>query len=614
MGEERETVSKGQSDSTVTIEDFRRSGWKEALDTAGRNVGAGLAAAAKQRLQDGDVAGSKVLRLLADACSMMLKPDNSDAPFKPMWGRHSAIPEDLGDEALNLFAVAVQEIDHVWVKARLADLLWIRKHDHKMARMAIEAYREIPLDNARSRDRIECWQRALSLARQLGDKDRHSEMVGAVLQVLRDTVAKEESLCLSLSELLFGEKLKNEIVLEVAQSLERRATALMESGPPGHAIRYYETCVKWFKRTGDKSLETAAVVAHAQAYETYALTHQSSDPPNNLVASYHFDKALQIYTSVPNAQRGAYKIDGRIERLQESLSEAHKNLLDQMRTVTTGPIDISSEVAEQARECVRGKSAPQALISLSLISRGAQLAALREIVEETRSEYPLQSLVLKLDMSSDGRVIAKRAGEIPAGDEDSGEHAASLHDDVDVVEQFRRGIDFTVRACILPALDVVRREHSFQEADFISLVEKSPLVPTGREQLVGKALYSGFRGDFGTALYLLVPQVEYIVREDLKDKGCRTTHRDSAGIETENSLNTLVKFPELKEIFGEDFAFEINALFCEPLGPNLRNAVAHGLVDDRVSQSPRSIYAWWFMLRLILCPMLEIEGEHLVES
>ena len=117
MGEERETVSKGQSDSTVTIEDFRRSGWKEALDTAGRNVGAGLADAAKQRLQDGDVAGSKVLRLLACACSMMLKPDSSDAPFKPMWdmkdGRHSAIPEDLGDEALNLFAVAVQEIDHV---------------------------------------------------------------------------------------------------------------------------------------------------------------------------------------------------------------------------------------------------------------------------------------------------------------------------------------------------------------------------------------------------------------------------------------------------------------------------------------------------------------------
>ena len=308
----------------------------------------------------------------------------------------------------------------MWVKARLADLLWIRKRDYKMARMAIEAYREIPLDDARSRDGIECWQRALSLARELRDGDRQSEMVGAVLQVLRDTAAKEESLCLSLSELLFGEKLNGENIVEVAQILKRRAAALMKSGHPGRrAIRYYETCVKWFKWTGDESLETAAVVAHAEAYETYALKHQSSDPPNNLVASDHFDKALQIYRSVPNARRGTYEIDGRIERLQERLSKAHKNSLDQMRTVTTEPIDIS-EVVEQARECVRGKSAPQALISLSLISRGAQLAALRETVEETRSEYPLQSLVPKLYMSSDGRVIAKRAGEIPAGDEDSG--------------------------------------------------------------------------------------------------------------------------------------------------------------------------------------------------
>ena len=610
MGEERETVSKSQSNSAVTIEDFHRSGWKEALDAAGRDgyprLWSGLVDAANQRFQDGDVASSKVLRLLADACSMMLKPNDSGAPFKPMLvmkdGRHSTMPEDLGDEALNLFTVAVQKIDHVWVKARLADLLWIRKGDYKMARMAIEAYREIPLDDARSLDRIECWQRAISLARELRDGNQQSEMVEAVLQVLRDTAAKEEALCRSLSKLLFGEKLSGENVLEVAQILKRRAAALMKSGRLGHASRYYETCVKWFEWTGNKSLETEAVVAHAEAYETHALTHQSSDPPNNIAASRHLEKAIQIYRSVPKAQRGAYEIDERIERLRESLSEAHKNSLDQMSTVTTGPIDIS-EVVEQARECVRGKSAPQALASLSLISRGAQLAALQEGVEETRSEYPLQSLVPKSDMSSDGRVIAKRAGEIPAGDEDSGEHAASLHDDV--IKHFAIDIAVKVQACILPALEVVRGEHSFQEADFISLAERSPLVPTGREQLVGKALYWGFRGDFGTALHLLVPQVEYIVREQIKGRGGSTTHIDSNDIETENSLNTLVKFPELKEIFGEDFAFEINALFCEPLGPNLRNEVAHGLVDDRVSQSPQSIYAWWFMLRLVLAPDVE---------
>ena len=57
--------------------------------------------------------------------------------------------------------------------------------------------------------------------------------------------------------------------------------------------------------------------------------------------------------------------------------------------------------------------------------------------------------------------------------------------------------------------------------------------------------------------------------------------------------------PETERIFGENLSFEIKALFCDPSGANLRNNLAHGLLDDQACQSVYAIYAWWFGLKLV---------------
>ena len=71
------------------------------------------------------------------------------------------------------------------------------------------------------------------------------------------------------------------------------------------------------------------------------------------------------------------------------------------------------------------------------------------------------------------------------------------------------------------------------------------------------------------------------MRWHLKAAGIKTTNLDSDGIENENGLSTLMDLPEVTQIFGEDISFELKALFCDPFGPNLRNELAHGLLDDR---------------------------------
>jgi hypothetical protein len=55
----------------------------------------------------------------------------------------------------------------------------------------------------------------------------------------------------------------------------------------------------------------------------------------------------------------------------------------------------------------------------------------------------------------------------------------------------------------------------------------------------------------------------------------------------------------MKTVFGDDLTFEIKALFCDSLGANLRNELAHGLVDHNACNSLHGVYAWWLTLRLV---------------
>jgi hypothetical protein len=60
----------------------------------------------------------------------------------------------------------------------------------------------------------------------------------------------------------------------------------------------------------------------------------------------------------------------------------------------------------------------------------------------------------------------------------------------------------------------------------------------------------------------------------------------------------LLELPEAAQVFGKDLAFELNSLFCDAFGPNLRNELAHGLLDEDGCNSPFAIYAWWLAFRL----------------
>jgi hypothetical protein len=591
---------------TADIETFRRSDWKGALSSLKRegysDMWPALSSAARVAIEKGNASEGKVLWILADACSMVLNPNSVNEPFKPFMvgaGKRSAIPIDLQKEDILLLSEISLEVDDPWLQARLADLVWLLKQprDVKYALLAIDAYRAISLDTETwIFGGRECWQRAIILARLLrsGSGERLKQIESAILTVFDKTTKKDAFFPLWLSDLMHENGLGRETSEHIANKLETLGQELNTDGDLFRSREYLSAAAKWFMKAGDdrKWLEMSILVAEGWVKE--AKVRIAADRPSHMVAAMFYENAIQVYRTIPRNKRSEYKVDERIAELHRSMSEAGEKSLDEMGPPKSASVDISRIILD-AQNAIRGKPAIEALAALAKIAGTQKVNHLREFAEKMLKDHPLQGLFSRTHYSSDGRVIGKSPG-FTSSDENSEYNQKAIW--IQMINQYQIAIGIAVQGEIIPALEIMNIEHRLQEVDFISICANSPIVPPGRERLFGKAMFYGYERDFSTAIHLLVPQIENMVRFHLKNAGVKTTTLDQYGIETENGLSALIDLPEVAQIFGEDLAFEIKVLFCDSFGPNLRNELAHGLLGDLESQSIYCAYAWWLGLKL----------------
>lgn len=595
-------------DSTpLTIDAFRDSGWRAAIEERERDgyssMWTQLSNAARSASEAEEFAKARALWVLADACSMMLKPESPAEPFKPMYileGRRSAVADDFTDEELEFMGAVVEDVDDPLLVARLADLLWLRRQPRRVedARIAIDAYRRVALDHDTwVRDGRECWGRALALCRLLrgGAEDRALGIRDDLHAAYQKSSVADGYFAIWISRMMREYGLCGDHATEIAEKLTELGEAFGEKGELHRSRDYYVEAAQWYSVAGEEELECESIVAVAESWVKEARARTSGDSPSYMVGASFLESAIQTYRRIPRPLREQHNVGEKIDEIHREMNGYGELSLGEMGTIKSPPIDLT-EMIRSAREAVKGKQTTEALLAFSNVSDTVGYERDRESAEEMIREHPLQGLFAATHMSSDGRVVAKTPGA-GLGAEDSDEHQAAVW--LQMVRQYTMGLSLSVQGRIWPAREVLLAEHRFREIDLISLARQSPIIPTDREELVGKGLFYGLEGDFAAAIHLLVPQIEHLVRVHLKAGGHKTTTLNQEGVEQEKGLSSLMDGEVPETIFGANLAFEIRALFCDPLGPNLRNETAHGLVSDGASQSIYAVYAWWFAFRLV---------------
>ena len=164
----------------LTKEDFMQSGWEDIIAQCNEKECAFYSSRFNAKALEAEGSGSikeqRVLGLLSSVTSMYFKLDTPEAPFGPMMvfhDRRTAIVDGFDENQLKLFSDVVNDISDPELRARIADVLWLRERDYHMAELAILSY----LESAKSLEDPEKWmatadrvERALQLATLLGGK------------------------------------------------------------------------------------------------------------------------------------------------------------------------------------------------------------------------------------------------------------------------------------------------------------------------------------------------------------------------------------------------------------------------------------------------------------
>ena len=594
-------------DPALTLEAFRECGWKEVLDQSRAqdyvSMWQSFMDEGNKIDSDDDPARTKILSLFADACSMMLSPESANEPFKPLMQSRThrwVVPNDLRDSDIAFFAEVVDEIRDPRLAARLADLVWLRQvpRDPKFALTAIDNYRAIPL-TAKSwfADARHCWGRARVLVAMLGkgSGDRWAEIRDSVLIAFRAAGTRDNYFGLQLAEFLEDYIDAKAEQLSIARQLQQLAEAFERDGNRHAAQDYFDGAAGWFKRGGDAQQSTTMIVATAECLAKEGDERLVADQPSHTAAGLLYERAIQKYRSVPKAERGQHGVEERLADLHQRVQASGLQSLGEMNTIETPSVDLS-EVADRSRQAVTGKAPLDALGEYLNLHAFMNAEQLRSKAIENLKAHPLQALLSTVVVADDGRIVAKRSGvDLNAMDSERSEAAIRA----EMVNSYVMYVHGIVYGVVLPGLEVLRLEHRLREGDFRGIAARSLSVPPGRDGLFAKALFAGYEWDFVAAIHILAPQVEHMVRFHLKYMGIRTTTVDSEGVEAEVGLSALMNITESARIWGDDVAFEIKALFCDSVGPNIRNDVAHGLFSEEKCKSTTSVYAWWLGLKIV---------------
>lgn len=602
--EMEDPVERYPKDLVVGIDDFRRLDLKLILESDRKagyvSLWEPLTTAAGLAIKDGRTSEGKALWLLADASSMMLHPSTPKKPFEPaivMEGKRSSIPEDFTASDIEFFSTIVQDVDDLWLKARLADLIWIsttKARRYEYALVAIDAYRKIPLSSDTwARGVRECWERAISLSQALGKRtaSRVSEIEEAILVLLSTASGGDRFFAVILAEMLMAGGLAHDRALSIADKLESLARQFDAENDLRSAREYAAAAADWLRRAGNERKAAELTVFVAECWYREAVAQASSDPPSYLGARHFYEQSIHVYQAIPQDTWPDLHIRERLVELDGLMIDAGRRSLKELHVFRSPPIDIRPFV-QVTQSAVSGMSTLDALKFLATGYPGTDVEELKEYADQVVRDFPLQSLISTEYVDDDGQVTARCPG---MGSEANDRVVLRSK----MVEKYGMEIQFATGCFILPALEAIAREHSLTESDFILLAKNSPIVSAKHTDVLGKALFNGYKKDFVVALSLIVPQIEQIARGMLKNAGVETTKPGKNGTTNVKGFGPLMHSPEADRVFGPNLAFELQALFCECPGPNVRNEFAHGLMDDDRFKSAYSIYTWWLGFKIV---------------
>jgi len=292
----------------LTLEDIRSTDWKEVIGRAKKkdcfDYNSLFLAASSEAEKSGNQRMQVVCRLLGDITSLHMKSDNANEPFGPMvvmGGKRSAIPGDFTDEQLAVLQSFLPDVADQELRARIADVIWIRKRDYKAAELAVSSYIEsakILEDPQHWPDTFHRIERAFRLAVTLGRATGNLEKVVSHIESVLNRYSAEDPLYLSerLMSLLCERKLGDPAKYS---KLAQKGALRAEAAHDWHRAQvYWQRKADWDRIANDDAARKESLINGAETYVRIAEASVEGNRPGNMVAGSYIMKSIEAFRRI----------------------------------------------------------------------------------------------------------------------------------------------------------------------------------------------------------------------------------------------------------------------------------------------------------------------------
>ena len=551
------------------------------------------ALAAEDKSEDIKVRVFRSLAILFAFLPNYGEPTEPYRPFIPDGADRTPALADLSSRDLDVIEALFSKSTDVAVRARLGDILAIKKRKPQWWTSVVEAYLDAGL-RCLEEDKWEAVAfigRGLQLAARTGKKNPgFAKAQELALHLVRERWPTETGyfcyrLMVVLIEMRIGEP------TEFAAICGTLADNALRAADPIKARKHYLLEAGWWNAAKDPQRSQQAHQKAAETYVTEADAWMNREHPSILGAAGALAHAVE-------ALRQSRSPESRIDEIKKRLLEAQRQGMAEMQT-TEFEINISAAV-EAADKMMMHERLSEALKALAMEFPLSDPADLRKDVLAEGDKYIWQHLVGTAIVDDQGRVLQHD----PALFAQKGEVFEKALEST----MFTRARDIQwnlrVDAWIRPGQRRIWQDHQPVIHDLAPLLWHNPFVPPSHRLTFQRGLLAGLAGDYMMAAYFLTPQLENSFRWVLEDHGVDVSHLHSDLTQPLKLLGGLFDAPGFETIFGPEYRFELRGHLVEKSGYGFRNRVCHGFASDDDACSSAAVNIWWLTLRLCVDGML----------
>lgn len=536
-----------------------------------------------------NVEDHNIIKIVGGALSMSFnEAKDSYVPFIVMAdGSRSFSMEDIDEEAVVILRTAINVMKSAWIRAQLADILWIKNNDFECGRIAVSENLkqfEFVFDPEHWVDCYSAIHRAFDISTKLGIS---SASFSSTRQMIHQKLCEMDGtdplfLSLNLIHLVckfLDNKTATDYLHIVNRILERN---IIEREKKIHlveeAFSVQELLLKKLKNNVEIQTEK---IRQAKFYEEIVEQSETEGSTEAFRAIFHLQKAYNIYTKIPDKD-SAYRVRKKIENFQ------------QVANTSLAPMSIqydATHIHNLIGNIFEGLSIQEMIVELGRTVTIHNLEEVKKSVLEEQQKFILQSMFENRFMD-EGRTI-ERIPPLTSGKNDP--KILFKH----MVRYVTKRQSLGESIALGYAFQYIRAVGQFPISELDFLVDNNPIVPEKRSDIIKLGIHMALTGDMYAAMHVLLPQTEHIFRELVAMCGDTVTFLKEDGTEDYKPLSQLFKSTELHECFDENIIFTFQCILDEKTGANLRNLNAHGLLGPQRGSSGLALCFLCLLIRLL---------------